>query len=116
MRGRKHHGSHASLIDSGQEHPSKLRPGHHRSRSLAPPSEISQIWRRLVLLQGHQETVRADKVSLLPNEDERVVLRANEFIPDRPGIRIAKIHFVDSPRSGQSIVEDRDLVMQNVWI
>src|SRR5258708_37012665 len=51
--------------------------------------EISQIRRRLVLLGGHQEAIRAQHVALLADDEMRVVLGTRHLDP--VGLRVAWI-------------------------
>ena len=78
--------------------------------------EIPQVRRRLILLGGHQVTVRAREIVFCANENLRVVLGAADFGPLRPWIGVANVFLVDDPRSRQGIVDYRHFVMQDVWI
>src|SRR5207237_7982322 len=50
------------------------------------------------------------------DEDLRVVLGATDFGPFRPWIGTAKVFLVDGPGPRQGVVDDRDFVVQHVWI
>ena len=60
--------------------------GHQQSttpRLLGRLLEVSQIRRRLPLLERHQEAIRAHVIAFLADEDLRIVLRTNGFGPVR---------------------------------
>ena len=78
--------------------------------------EISQIGRCLILLCRHQEAIRAQEVVFLANDNIHVALIAVLFHPDRMRIGISLKGLVDTPWPRQSVIEDRDFVMEDVWI
>src|SRR5262249_59666721 len=55
-------------------------------RSLLRLFEIPQVGRRLVLACRHQETVRAQHVTVLADADMRIVLGADLLAPVVPGV------------------------------
>ena len=59
--------------------------------------EISQVRRCLILLCGHEQTIRTRKIVLLTNKDLGVVLWAADFGPVRPRIGVANIFLVGGP-------------------
>src|SRR5215470_11498782 len=76
--------------------------------------EISQVGRRLVLLCRHQVAVRAHHIDLLPDADMLVALGTNGLDPDRTAH--AMVALDDRPGTGQSMVDGRDFVLENVRI
>src|SRR5262249_28946304 len=78
--------------------------------------EKSQVRRLLALLGGHQQTLGAEEIVFLANEDLRIVLDANRFRPLRQWIAIANVSLVDSPRPRQRVVDHREFVVQEVRI
>ena len=84
--------------------------------SFAGLLEIPQIGRSLILLGGHQKSVRAQVVVFLADDDMDVALDAIELAPRGARIRIAPICFVDRPRPCQRIVDHGDHVMKNVRV
>jgi hypothetical protein len=51
----------------------------------------------LILLGGHQKTVRAQEIVFVADEDLRAVLGATDFGPFRPWIWVANLFLVDGP-------------------
>jgi hypothetical protein len=84
--------------------------------SLLRSFEIPQIGRCLILLCGHQEAVRAQEVVFLANDNIHVVLIAILFHPDRTRVGVALKGLVDASRPRQSVIDDRDFIMEDVWI
>jgi hypothetical protein len=68
----------------------------------------------LILLGGHQKTVRAQEIVFVSDEDLRVVLGAADFGAFRLWIGVANAFLVDGPGPRQRIVDDRDFVIQDV--
>src|SRR5579863_1191694 len=86
----------------------------YRPDSFSRLIEVFQIRRRLILLDRHQEAVRAPEIDLLADDDVRVALAAAVLGPDHVlGATIA-LHRRPGPR--QRIVDSGHLVVQDVWI
>src|SRR5215467_3269915 len=87
------------------------------SSSLPGLVEISQIWRRLILFDRHQEAVRAEEIILLADNNVDVVLDADVFPPpDRSLGCNATVVFDHGPGTCESIVDHGDFVVQDVRI
>src|SRR5580704_1381867 len=84
--------------------------------SLRSAIEISQIWRRLVLADRHQQPVGTREVILPADDDHRVVLSAVKLDPVRTRIAIVHIFFVHGPRPRQGMVDDGYFVMKDVQV
>ena len=79
--------------------------------------EVSQVGGRLVLLGRHQETIRAQHISLLADYDMIVVLGTIVIAPERSFlVWFATVCFVDGPRTRQCMVDYRDIVMEDIRI
>jgi hypothetical protein len=78
--------------------------------------EIPKIGRRLILLGGHQQTVAAQKIVFLADDDLVVAFGAGIFAPDRAWIGVAPIGLVNAPRPRQGMVDHGDFVMKNIRI
>src|SRR5438876_892176 len=77
-------------------------------------TEISQVRRRLVLVNWHQVAIGTSEVSFLADDDVVVVLGAKIFGPDR--IALAIVVPRHCPGADQRIIDRRDLVMQEVAV
>jgi hypothetical protein len=84
--------------------------------SLLRQNEIEQVRRLLAFFGGHQQSVPAEVIVLLPDEDLRVVFDADRLEPFRQRIGIAQVFAVGGPRPRQRVVDDRDLVVQDVGV
>src|SRR5438105_14606636 len=78
--------------------------------------KISQIWRMLPLLGGHQTSITADHVVLVANLDMIVALAANFFDPHGLRIWLPAIGLENRPRPRQCIVDHGDLVDEGVGV
>src|SRR5215510_16177590 len=84
--------------------------------SLPRPVEIAQIGRRLVLPGRHQVSVGAQKIVLAADGDMEVALGADGLAPHWPRSLRAAVGLVHGPRAGQGVVDDRDVVVQEIWV
>src|SRR5215467_2677509 len=77
--------------------------------------EISQVRRRLVFADWHQQAVSAHKIAFLPDGNHRVahIFGTAYFAPAETRIAVVHILFVYRPRSCQSIVDRRDYVVKD---
>src|SRR6266436_1883154 len=78
--------------------------------------EISQIGRRLILLDRHHIAVLADEIVVLADADVVIILAAIIEMPDRSRVGFAMVFFGNGPRAGQRIIDRRDFVEKNVLV
>src|SRR5215831_11117368 len=89
---------------------SALRSAASFSRLL----EVAQVRRRLVLLGGHQQPVAGQEIIFLADYHVIVGFVAIVVLPQF--VAVTTVGLGDRPRSGQGMVDRRDLVVQEVRI
>src|SRR5580692_8617401 len=82
--------------------------------SLPRLCEISQIRRRLTLSGGHQETVRAEEISLCADPNVHVADVTNILDPMR--VLLQSKGFVDRPGACQRVVDRRHFIVNDLRI
>src|SRR5262249_1413990 len=87
---------------------------YRRAPSLRRPLEVSQVRRRLILLDRHQETVGAHHVVLLADEDLLVALMACVLGPER--VLARPVFPRHPPGPGERVIDHRDVGAQHVGI
>src|SRR5262249_54431423 len=79
--------------------------------------EISQIGWRLILFYRHQQSVGAQEVVLLADDDVNVVFGTNIFAPPDWLVRhYPTVVLHDRPWTRQRIVDGGDFIMQNIRV
>src|SRR5215470_18672957 len=78
--------------------------------------EISQIRWLLSFLDRHQKALTTDVVTLLADQDERVILGTFVEVPHRSRIGVADVFLDHRPRPGQCMVDRPDLVEKLILV
>ena len=95
--------------------PDRLR-GPHRRASLLGLLEIPQIRRRLIFLGRHQQPLPAQVIVLGADDDLVVAFGAGGLDPVRPRFRALAELPVDTPGTGQGMIEHGDFFMEDIGI
>src|SRR5579862_8746885 len=78
--------------------------------------EIAQVRRRLILPGRHQIALGAPVVSILADTNPGIARRTGFRAPDRSRIAVADRLLEIRERPGESVIEDRDLVIDRVAV
>src|SRR5205823_3849706 len=76
--------------------------------------EIAQIRRLLAFSDRHQEAICAQEIVVPANDDVLIIEATGVLLPY--AIAVAPVAPGDRPRTGQRVVEGRDLVVQDIGI